>query len=404
MLSRYGRFHTWVLTLRNVTSAIFAISLLSMPGISLGQIADSSAGQAAFRVAVQAFRANQFDVAARSFEQAYELDPRPETAFSIAQANRRQYYYDKMPWRLQRALQLYQIYLEKLPKGPRANDAIDRIGELEPLLRELKQRGELVAFKPPVKTELVIGAEVEQATVTIDGQPASLWEPVSVSPGPHEVRLEAAGYETELRRVVITEGRFLPVDVELRAKPGRLSVRTEPDSVLYIDGRRVGSLPRSDTQIVAGSHFVSVTRRGRESFSAEIAVGRDQRLVLDAPLQVTTQRRASKWVFAGATTIAAASAGVALWGYSAKRDARALDEKRKALTATPAELRSYNQRVADATSRDRLAVGLGISAVAIGAVGLGLYWFDQSPPGSAAKTVSPILGSDTIGVSVGGKL
>ena len=385
-------------------SALFGCTILTLVceighSVSYAQSVDKEAGQAAFNVGAQAFKANQFDVAARSFEQAYEFDPRPEIAFSIAQANRRQFYYDRLPWRLVRAVQLYQAYLAKLPKGPRANDAIDRVGEIEPLLRELKQRGELVPFTPPVKTELVIGADVDQAKVTVDGVAVALWEPVSVSPGAHAVVVDAPGFELASRRVVIAQGRFLPVDVELRPKPAQLTIRSEAGSELYLDGRRVGTLPRDHVTVPAGQHFISVTRRGRVPFNHEISLRRDQRVTLDAHLQTTMQRSASKWVLAGSAFVAASSAGVALWGYTAQRDANSLDAKRRKLTATTDDLRLYNHKVADVQMRTNVAIGLGLSALTIGAVGVGLLWFDVASPGTGIKAVQPLIGVDTVGVS-----
>ena len=380
--------------------ALAAVALL-VSGLATAEVSDRDAGKAAFLVGLQAFRANQFAVAARSFELAYERDPLPEIAFSIAQANRRQYYYDRLPWRVQRAVQLYQIYLEKLPAGPRAKDAIDRLGELEPVLRELRQRGEIVPYVAPVRTELVVGADVEQAAVTIDGRATQLWEPVDVTPGSHEIVVDAPGFEVERRRVVIAQGRFLPIDIALRAKPGRLVLRTEPGATLYIDGRRIGSLPREDTRVVDGDHFVSITRRGRDAWSREVAVGRDQTLVVDADLAATNQRRAARWVLGGAATVVAASAGAALWSYVARRDARALDERRRELTATPADLDAYNERVGDARFRADLSLGLGISALVIGAVGAGMLWFDEPKPGAPPRAITPIVGRDGVGISLG---
>ena len=381
------------------TLSILFLAVQLVPPAARAQGVDKAAGQAAFRVGAQAFKANQFDVAARSFEQAYELDPRPEIAFSIAQANRRQYYYDRMPWRLVRAVQLYQAYLAKLPKGPRANDAIDRLGEIEPLLREIKQRGELLPFTPPVKTELVIGAEVDVANVTVDGADVALWEPVSVSPGAHVIVVVAPGFERATRRVVIAQGRFLPVDIGLRPKPAQLKVQAEFGAELFVDGRRVGTLPREAVSITAGQHFLSVIRRGRIPFNQELTLNRDQRVVLDVALQPTVQRRVSKWVLAGSAAFAAGSVGVALWGYAAQRDANELEAKRRNLAATPDDLRLYNQKVNDVQTRTDVAVGLGISALAVGAVGVGLWWFDVANPGTGVKALRPLIGADTLGVS-----
>ncbi|MBC8074223.1 MAG: hypothetical protein IAG13_38240, partial [Deltaproteobacteria bacterium] len=230
------------------------------------------AAQAAFRVGAQAYRANKFAVAVQAFEQAYERDARPETAFSIAQANRLQYYLDRVSWRVQRAVQLYQVYLASLPAGPRARDALDHLGELEPLLVTLRTRGELTPYVPVAKTQLVVGAEVERATITVDGRPALLWEPFDVAPGKHEIVVDASGYELARKRVVVPDGRLLPIDVALRAKPARLVVRSEAGATLYIDGRLAGALPGPPVSVRGGDHFLSVTRRGRVPWERAITV------------------------------------------------------------------------------------------------------------------------------------
>jgi len=357
--------------------------------------ADAEAKEA-FRVGLQAFRANEFDTAARSFEEAHARDPRPETAFSIAQANRLQYVRDRLPWRLVRAVQLYREYLDALPKGPRAKDASDRVLELEAILKELRQRGELTPYVPPLRTELVVGADVETASVTIDGAPTQLWAPVAVEPGVREIVITAPGFEVARRRVQITEGRFLPVDVALVAKPGRLAVRGPRGATLYVDGRALGELPEQ-ARLDAGAHVVSVTARGRQTWNREIVIGRDQALALDPRLEPTPQRRAARWVFVGAGAIAATSALTGLAAYAAHRDADRLDAKRRALEATPADLAAYNARVEDVEFRSQLGVGLGLGALAVGMVGAGLYWFDRPSPGAR---ITPVISTQTAGVAV----
>lgn len=368
------------------------IVLVIVPSIAT---ADAEAKEA-FRVGLQAFRANEFDTAARSFEEAHARDRRPETAFSIAQANRLQYVRDRMPWRLVRAAQLYREYLDALPKGPRAKDASDRLLELEAIVKELRQRGELTPYAPPLRTEIVVGADVETASVTIDGAPTQLWAPVEVAPGVREIVIVAPGFEVARRRVQITEGRFLPVDVALVAKPGRLAVRGTSGAMLYVDGRALGELPEQ-VRIDAGSHVVSVTARGRRTWNREIQIGRDQALTLEPRLEPTSQRRAAGWVFVGAGAIAATAAVTGLSAYVAHRDADRLDARRRALEATPADLAAYNARVEDVEARSKLGVGLGIGALAVGVVGAGLYRFDRPSPGAR---ITPVISTQTAGVAV----
>ncbi len=358
-------------------------------------------GRADFRVAAQAFRANKFAVAARSFEQAYARDARPEIAFSIAQANRLQYYYDRIAWRLQRAVQMYEAYLRALPSGPRAKDAIDHIAEITPILEEVRRRGELVLYAPPVSTQIVVGADVDKAEVTVDGKPATLWEAVDVAEGVHEVVVVAAGYEVARRKVPITTGRFVPVDIPLVEKPARLAITAEAGARAYVDGK-----PVDPTRVVvapSGSHFVSVTRRGRQPWSRSVVLARDRELQLTAPLVPTTQRKISRWVLGSGAALGVGAGTAALWSYAARRDADRLDEARRALDATGTDLTRYNERVADVRFRDRLSLGMGIAAVGVTGLGLAMWLFDHDPPaGDPRLDVQPAMSGDSAGVTVRG--
>lgn len=363
---------------------------------------DPEAGAAEFRVAAQAFRANKFDTAARAFEQAYALDPRPETAFSIAQANRLQYYFDRIPWRLQRAVQMYEAYLAALPAGPRARDAIDRLGEITPLLDELRRRGELVPYTPPVKTQIVVGAEVDNAEVTIDGTRRSLWEPTDVTEGPHTIEVKAAGYEVARRTVSVARGRFVPVDVPLVPKPARLVFETESGAEIRVDGLPVESAT-GPFLVRPGEHFVTITRRGRVPWSRSLVLARDRSETVVAPLVPTAQRKISRWVLGTSLALGAATGGVALWSYAARRDAEQLDEKRRALGATPEDLVRYNARVNDADGRARIALGLGIAAVGVGGLGLAMFLFDHDRTAvRGGVTVTPSISSAGPGLEVSG--
>lgn len=363
---------------------------------------DPKAGAAEFRVGAQAFRANKFDTAAQSFEQAYLLDPRPETAFSIAQANRLQYYYDRIPWRLQRAVQMYEAYLAALPAGPRARDAIDRIGEITPQLAELRRRGELVPYTPPMKTQIVVGAEVDAAEVTIDGARKSLWEPVDVSAGVHQIEVQAAGYEVARRTVSVALGRFVPVDVPLVPKPARLVFQTEAGAEIRVDGQEVADLS-APVLVRPGEHFITITRRGRVPWSRSLTVQRDRTETIEAPLVPTAQRTVSRWILGTSLGLAAATGGVALWSYAARRDAERLDEKRRALDATPEDLARYNARVSDADGRARIAIGLGIAAIGVGGLGLAMYVFDHDRTAVRnGVTLTPSVGTSGAGLSLAG--
>ncbi len=378
-----------------VSTATPAGAAEDRPGTAARDASPAPGDQArqAFRVGVQAFRANQFVVAARAFESAYELDPRPEVGFSIAQANRLQYFVDREPWRVQRAVELYQAYLVALPRGPRARDAIGSLAELEPMLGELRRRGELRPLVVVPRTQLVIGTEVANATATVDGRPVALWEPLDVAPGTRAIEVQAPGYEPVRRRVVLADGRFVPVDVTLAPRPGRLRIATEAGAQLFVDGRPVED-PTRAIAVAPGAHFVSITRRGRVPWSDTITVARDADAITRATLEPTGQRRASRWVLGGAA-----------WTYAAVRDARALDDRRQAGLATPADLARDTQAVDARDTRARVTLAIGVGAAGVGLLGAALYVFDHRAPRPVPTPrleVAPFASGDGAGVAVGG--
>ena len=61
-------------------------------------------------------RDHSWRVPAQEYEAAYRAMPDPAFLFNIAQSQRQQYYQDKKPGRLQKALSLYKSYLREMPK------------------------------------------------------------------------------------------------------------------------------------------------------------------------------------------------------------------------------------------------------------------------------------------------
>ncbi len=86
---------------------------------------DTGAAKTLFEKGSKAFDAGQFQVAADLMAQSDKLSPRPQTAFSRAQALR------MAGGRSAEAIALYQRYLDELPGGPRAKEAAEHRAKLE---------------------------------------------------------------------------------------------------------------------------------------------------------------------------------------------------------------------------------------------------------------------------------
>jgi tetratricopeptide (TPR) repeat protein len=91
----------------------------SPPTINKKQVARqyTDAGQAAAQI-------GDYDTAINFYQKAYQLVPHPALIFDIAQAQR-------LAGRIDLALSLYRRYLSDAPAGPLAQDARDRIAEIE---------------------------------------------------------------------------------------------------------------------------------------------------------------------------------------------------------------------------------------------------------------------------------
>jgi tetratricopeptide (TPR) repeat protein len=71
-----------------------------------------------------AAKLGDYDTAINFYQKAYQLVPHPTLIFNIAEAQR-------LAGRIENALSLYKRYLSEAPAGPLAQDARDRIAEIE---------------------------------------------------------------------------------------------------------------------------------------------------------------------------------------------------------------------------------------------------------------------------------
>ncbi len=402
---------------------VFAIVLLlAAPALPMAAHAQSAKDKAAaekfFRAGERAYKGGQYLMAAQAFEEALKRYPVPAIIFSTAQAYRLQYFIDKDPGWLKRAIELYRQYIDKVAQGGRRDDATASLAELEPILSRIQaeQAGPIKTREFEAQTQILVNSQVEGARATIDGDGGEVPLVRKVTPGSHKVRVEAKGYFPVEQSVAAVEGRLLPIEVELKPMPAKVKVRTENGARVSIDGRAYAGALSGPISVAAGKHFVSVSRSGRHGWGREITVNRGQEVDLDAHLETTTQRKASWWVMgaAGAVYIAAGVTGVQ--ALLANSDASDLNDKRQSQGITPAELVHYQDLRArrDARLRDTYVLaGIG-SAIAV--TGVLMYLFDEPqgemPPMSsaggapAAKTgvsLSPVVGGTLSGLVLSGQ-
>src|SRR5215472_3793788 len=122
-----------------------------------------------FNAGAQAYSAGRYAFAVQAFEQAYKLAPRPAIAFSLAQAERKQFFVAKHNDVLAHAVKHYHEYLDQVPTGGRRDDAVNALAELEPLAARVSP--ETVQSNAPaaVETRIMVSSQTEHANGSIDG-------------------------------------------------------------------------------------------------------------------------------------------------------------------------------------------------------------------------------------------
>lgn len=381
---------------RTLATAVLAICTLT----ATVRADNRATAERYFRAGAKAYAAQNFAAAATNFDEAYKALPMPEIAFSAAQAYRRLYQVDPKPQHVQRAVELYQAYLEKVKTGGRVGDAADNLAEMKRELDKLQAAGVNTAIQAPVaavtrlgvnvsvpdqaSTELGALREIGDATgdalqglsATIDGAKVEPFALVEVEPKEHVIAVVADGYFPIEKKAVAVSGQSAFVDIELRPKPARVKLATEDDARISLDGRFVATAPTAALEVPAGKHVLTVLRRGREPFAKELVVTRGQELALAAPLVKTGRRRAVPWVLGASGVLLGGAVATGILAHSRDSSASDLRDQIEMGNRPPSDADEYDRLV---RSRDRFVTAtwvLGSAAVAAGLTGGWLFFFD----------------------------
>jgi hypothetical protein len=366
-----------------------------------------------FRAGAKAYAAQSFAAAAANFDEAYRALPLPEIAFSAAQAYRRLYRVDPRPSHVQRAVELYRVYLDKVKTGGRVGDAADSLGEMERELDKLKARGARIETAAVERTRLGINVslggqapeagaalrevgaalrEVGDATgealpgvkVAIDGKPVEPFALVDVAPGEHAISVAADGYFPIEKRQRALEGATALVEVELRPRPAQVAIRTLPGARIAVDGR---AMPSPRLELAPGKHLIAVTHGGREPFAREVTVGRGEALVLTAPLARTGRRRAVPWVLAGAGALGLIATLAVTTALVEDNRAENLRAQIRAGDQPASAGDAYDGAIRRRDAAKTTAWVFGVGALAVGATAAALYFIETPAEAAPAEPV-----------------
>jgi hypothetical protein len=361
-------------------------ALLALAGPAAAQTASElQRAKESFQAGAAAYAAGEYLAAIQALDAAYALTPVPAIAFSMAQAERRQYFAGRERRHLDRAITLYRRYLEQVPTGGRRADALDALSQLEPLAALQAGPGagaEAAAAEPARPTRLMITAEAPGARLAIDGGAPSP-SPVirEVAPGKHRIEVTAAGHFPETREVTAVAGELIPVTVTLREQPSILRLSAPAEAELYLDGvflRRGGEAV--SLSLPSGPHRLAVAENGHRVAAHSLQLQPGQTQQHQVTLLPTGQRRAARLLFiAGGATLVGGSLLGAL-SLRAQGEAQRFLDKRERGSVTSGELEEYDEAITRRNGyRMAAAVGLGVTSACL-ITGFFLYEFDRPSP------------------------
>lgn len=339
--------------------------------------------RALYNAGVQAYTAGRYADAADVLEQAYKLAPKSTVLFSLAQAEKKQFFATTNPEVAKRAAEHYRKYLETEPNGPRRADATQALEDLQPTLDKLARDPNASVPVPipsaPVGTasKLYVSASIDGAHVFLDDRSAGDVPFIGpVAPGKHRIKVVKEGYDDETREILVEAGARTSVDLDLKEKPSSLRIEGDPCDV-YVDGHFVGRWPAPAAfRVPSGTHALGFVRTGKKLVAVDATFERGREKAVPVHFESSGQRVTAHVVLGvGAATFVTAGIFGAL-ALAREGSAKDFEADRQRGTLSAADLGRYND---DLAARDDLRSAAYVTgAVALGTLlaGGALYFFD----------------------------
>jgi hypothetical protein len=365
---------------------------------SADSASDLQRAKESFKAGATAYAAGDYQAAIQALDAAYQLTPLPAIAFSLAQAERRQYFVDRQREHLDRAISLFHRYLELSPTGTRRSDSFEALAQLEPMAASLVGNGKSTGTRGEEtarRTRVLITTDAPGARISLDGAPAAASPLIKeVEPGKHHVQVDAPGYFTTTRDVTAIAGELILTPMPLRERPSTLSIWTPDDAEIHIDGAYVsqggdGVL----VQLPSGVHRLAVARKGHRVAVREVKLERGKASTIRVELEPTSQRAVSEVLFMSGG--AALGASLVMSAFAIRSEGAAEDFLRRQGdgNVTEADRLRYNTSLAD-RDRFRLAAQVSLAASAgLFITGLFMHELDHPNPQQLYRT-APRAGAD----------
>lgn len=334
----------------------------------------------AFRAGANAYAAGDYLAAIQALELAYQLTPLPALAFSLAQAERKQFFVDDDRRHLERATELFQRYLEQAPRGPRREDARLALLQLRPLLGPAGPATGEAALPPSRPTRVMIVADAPGARIALDGGPPAASPLIrEVTPGRHLAFVQAPGFHRAERELTAVAGELILTEVRLLERPSPLYVRAPVGADIFVDGVFAGHAGERTLVVVlpTGRHEVAVARKGYELERRRVDIERGKASSIAVALEPTFQRGLSEVLFIGGGAALGASLVLSALTVRSENRAEAFLGRREQGNVNSAQLVSYQASVSD---RNRYRGGTAVtlaSSAGLFITGLFLHELDQ---------------------------
>ena len=364
--------------------------LVSAPAVAVAQEPpDLDRAKESFKAGATAYAAGEYLAAIQALDTAYGLTPLPAIAFSLAQAERRQYFVAHQREHLDRAITLFRRYIDQVPQGGRRADALDALSQLEPLAATLieKQEKESAAHSPEGggavrPTRLMITAEAPGARLSLDGGPP-VPSPLirEVEPGKHRVSTSAGGFYPDERDLTAVAGELIPVSVSLRERPATLTVTAPGDAELFVDGAFVSRGGDGVAlQLPSGTHRLSVAEKGHRVSFHLLDLGPGETAHVPVVLEPTWQRRTSRALFIGGGVALGVGIVASVLAVGAEDRAQEFLRKQSEGNVTTSDLSSYRSAVTDRNRYRTLTTVSVATSLGLLITGLILYEMDHPEP------------------------
>jgi tetratricopeptide (TPR) repeat protein len=343
-----------------------------------------------------AYARGQWSTAVAQFETTFQLAPRPNVAFALAQAERKQFYVEGLSQvLLRRAVEHYEYYLHHAPNGERRNEATEAIRELV-RLRENTGSGATESTSAAIsRSTLTITSNAEGAQFSIDGGAfADLSsEAYPMEPGEHTLTVRANGYQDTKQRVTCRAGQPMGISIQLSELSGTLRIIANKSGDIYIDGRPYGSIGNRSIELAAGTYTVSLAANGSPLHTETVVIERGKARDMPVRFSTTAQRTVSYIGFVSAAGVLVLSGLTMAYTIKLNDDLRVLDDERnRATIATPFSVDKrdeFNRTLKDRDAiRGATGLGIGIGVVLLGVSGA-LYTFDKPSAGAIALPQKP---------------